>query len=140
MATGLEALGLACNIMQVINFAGEVISTFKAIRGGHSPDEAITTTATQMSNAFEALTQSLEQAPKPLNKDEIELVKIAQQCRDAAAALKAEVDKMWGGNTKTSRTAAFIGAVRRMLNQGKIEQLEKKLRVHRETIENRLLQ
>ncbi|KAK4152968.1 hypothetical protein C8A00DRAFT_34300 [Chaetomidium leptoderma] len=140
MATGLEALGLACNIMQVISFAGGLISTFNAIRGGHSPDVAITTTATQMSNAFKTLAQSLGQATRPLNKDEMEMAVIAEQCLDAAVALKAEVDKIWDGNTKGSYKAALTGAARKMLNQGKIERLEKVLRVHRETIENRLLQ
>lgn len=138
--SGLEALALACSVMQVISFAGEVVSTFKAIFRGQSFDPAVTVTAIQLSDAFETLNQSLLQAPRPLNKDETDMVDIAGQCLDAATNLKAELDKICGGGAKGSYKVALAGTARRILNKGKIEEQEKVLRVHRETLENRLLQ
>lgn len=88
MLTGLEALSLACNIMQMIGFAGGLISTFKATHRGHSPDAALAVTATQMPEAFESLSQSLARAPQPLKNDEMEMAVIAAQCLAAAAELQ----------------------------------------------------
>ncbi|KAK4038639.1 hypothetical protein C8A01DRAFT_17314, partial [Parachaetomium inaequale] len=138
MLTGLEAFSMACNIMQVISFTGEVISTFQAIRHGQSPDVSIAVTAKQMPEAFEALSQSLEQAQKPLNKDDAEMADLAAQCLAAAAALKVELDKIWD-STKGSYRAALTGTVKKMFNQRKIDELEKLLRVLREIMEQRLL-
>jgi hypothetical protein len=122
----------------VISFAGEVISTFQAIRRGHSPDAGMAVTANRMSEAFEALSQSLEQAPKPLNKDDAEMADIAAQCLAAATALKVELDKIWDG-TKGSYRAALTGTVKMMFNQRKVDDLEMVLRAHREAMEQRLL-
>ena len=140
MLTGLEALGLACNIMQVISFTGELIKTFKAIHRGQSPDVAAAATATQMSGVFERLSQSLAKAPQPLNKDEMEVAVIGAQCLDAATELKLELDKIWDGSTKGSFRAAMAGAARKMLNQHNIEDLEKLLRAHQDAIQQLLLQ
>ncbi|KAK4148860.1 hypothetical protein C8A00DRAFT_38552 [Chaetomidium leptoderma] len=138
MLTGLEAFSMACNIMQVISFTGEVISTFQAIRHGQSPDVSIAVTAKQMPEAFEALSQSLEQGQKPLNKDDAEMADLAAQCLAAAAALKVELDKIWD-STKGSYRAALTGTVKKMFNQRKIDELEKLLRALREIMEQRLL-
>lgn len=138
--SGLEAFGLACNIMQVISFAGEVVSTFKAIFRGECFDSAVAITSIQLPQALEALNQSLEQAPRPPNKDEMEMLDIAGQCLAAAANLRAELGKICGDDAKGSYKVALVGTARKILNKHKIEELEMVLRVHRETLENRLLQ
>ncbi len=139
MATGLEAFSLACNIMQVISFARELISTSKAIYRGQSPDATVAITAKGMSEAFEALTQSLDQTPKPVNKEDKELADVATKCQDAAAALQAEVNKTSSRRAEGSRTAAISGTVRWILKRGKIESLEKVLRAQLEVMEQGLL-
>ncbi|KAL2172366.1 hypothetical protein VTG60DRAFT_6205 [Thermothelomyces hinnuleus] len=101
---------------------------------------AIATTAAQMKGAFQTLSKSLEKAPQPLNKDEMEMLNIARQCHAVADKLQVELNKICGGDNKGSYRFALSGTVRKIWNQGKIDELEKVLRAHRETLDSRLLQ
>lgn len=141
MATGLEAFGLACNVMQVIQFAGSVISVFKSFHRGQFPDEAITITAEQMQRACQALTESLENAKPTPDKDGIEMLNISQQCLVVAEKLQLELKKFGDSSYyKKSLLSAAKGTFKMILKQRKIDELEKELRAYRETLDNRLLQ
>ena len=61
-----------------------------------------------MSETFKSLSQSLAQAPQPLNNDEMEVAVIAPQCLDAATKVKLELEKIWGcerGNCRQGENA-----------------------------------
>jgi hypothetical protein len=126
--------------MQVISFGCEMAAIAKSIRGTTSPDSGGTGMASRLLKASEALDQSLREAPKPLNKDEQELLDVAGQCRVAAAELSTEMGKIYDGSTPGSRRSTAIRVGRIIWNRHKIEGLEKILREHRETLDNHLLQ
>jgi hypothetical protein len=126
--------------MQVISFACEVVFTLKALLRGQKLDQAVQVSAKELYNTFESLNMSLENAPRPLNSDESELIDIARGCSAAAAELTSQLEKIWGSRSKWPLKAAVTGTAKRLLNKAKVEELDKVLRSHREILENRLLQ
>jgi hypothetical protein len=50
--SGLEALSLACNILQLIDAAGQAISFCKKVYDGSTPDAHLTTTASTLTALF----------------------------------------------------------------------------------------
>ena len=137
----LAALGLACNVMQLISFSGEVISVVKAVKSGRSIDPSAEAIAAQLATASDAVSQSLRAVPKALDADETEILDIAKECLAAAVNLTTRLEKIRGGDTSSgSYRAGVASAVKKMWNKREIEELESMLCAHRKNLEMRLLQ
>ena len=140
--SGLEpllALGLACNVMQVIDFASKTTSTCKSIFQSGSPDPALTSTVAQLTSVFQGLENSLSSAPQPRSRDEHALFEVARGCLTVTADLKAEVAKISNSASKGAYLGAIGGSLKSILRRRKIETLEKSLAAHQKILETHLL-
>ncbi|KAK5651870.1 hypothetical protein OQA88_11639 [Cercophora sp. LCS_1] len=123
----LAALGLACNVIQLISFCGEVLSVLKAVKSGGSIDPSAAIAA-QLTAASDAVSQSLTAVPKALDADETEILDIAKECLAAADNLTAKLEEIRGNGTSSgSYRAGLTRAVKKMWNKREIEELESML-------------
>ncbi|KAI0835164.1 hypothetical protein F5Y06DRAFT_276867 [Hypoxylon sp. FL0890] len=136
--SGLEALSVACNIMQVISFAHETISFCKEIYQGRSPDDHVEQNAASLL-ALSAQLQTHYESTKPKTSQETQLADIAKQCNIAARALEEEV-KFLVSHHATGRLAQTLClAVKTNWRRRRLERLEKSLRNYQHTMESHLL-
>lgn len=77
MLDPLTAMGIACNVMQVISFCGETISLAKKIKADGTLDPNLCGYAEQLSTATMRLKQYVGSSEKPLTKDQVELQEAA---------------------------------------------------------------
>lgn len=134
----LAALGLVCNIMQVISFARETAEICSTVFQTGSVDPSLTTTVAHLTKAFGELDISLASAPAPLTSDDDELWAIAKACLATAKKLDDEVRKVSSANSKGNHARAVLVGLKTKL-QGKIEKMEKSLAAHQGTLQTRLL-
>lgn len=140
MLEALAVLGVACNVMQVIDFAMEMASIAEAVYQGQSIDPFLTTIAARLTIVSDAVSESLREAPAALSKYEEEMLKIAEKCVATAGVLKAKLDEISGGGAgEGSVKKALASAASRLWNRRKIEKLESELRAQRKSLELCLL-
>lgn len=146
--SGLEplvALGLACNVFQILSFAREVYQVSKIVlETGDVPPPALTSTLDDLAKVFQDVESMASAANANLTSRDRELVKIAKDCSGAAAALKQELVKpqatptrgkgRWSGSWVAVKAVA--GASRR---KKKLEKLEQLVETHQKALETRLL-
>ncbi|OTA68003.1 hypothetical protein K449DRAFT_317405, partial [Hypoxylon sp. EC38] len=136
--SGLEALSVACNIMQVISFAHETISFCKSIYQGQYPDDHIKQNAASLS-ALSAELQAHYESTKPQTSQHKQLVDVAKQCNIAARALEEEVKFLISNHAKGHLVQTLRTAVKTNWRRGRLERLEKSLRNYQHTMESCLL-
>lgn len=87
--SGLEALGLACNVLQVIDLSHRTLVLCKDIYQGGSPDDTLTEYAKSLAN----LCIDEQQYYKTLDRHDSshqDLIEIARKCNIAARELQEE--------------------------------------------------
>jgi ribosomal protein S13 len=137
--SGLEALSVACNVMQVISAAIKTISICRAIYHGDSTasgvlEEHAVSTMSSTSLLSKELRASHLQSPEVK-----ELADLAQNCHDIAQKLQAEVQSVVHPQRKGSVSKAFFGAVKAHLRKSKMEELEERLNGYRTRMETHIL-
>jgi hypothetical protein len=147
--SGLEplvALGLACNVFQVVSFARELCQVSRTVlETGDIPPLALGSTLEGLAKAFRDVENTTATTRANLADHDKELIKIAKECSTAATALKSEIDKVQ--QTPTSgrgkwlvSTAVAIRAVAGASSRKKrLEKLETVVETHQRALETRLL-
>jgi len=135
----LAALGLACNVMQLIDFARETTSICKAVYETGTPDPGLVSTIGHMTGAFENLSNSLDSARGSADPDERALLEVARDCQAVAKKLKAKVNKISKNTSGGKYFSAIIVASKANYRKRDIEKLEKSLTDHQRALETRLL-
>jgi hypothetical protein len=148
----LAALGLACNVFQVVSFAGEIWTVCKAlyddgeVRLGESDlTGSLNGVIGSLNSAFHHVESSVTTIPSTsLTDNDREILKIARECRNEGIFLKGEIDKLIDTTqTKARRGKSLLKAVKVVLssriNVKRLERSEKTLRMHQKTLETRLL-
>lgn len=139
----LAALGLACNVLQVLSFAGEVCKHSKSFfEQGQAPE-----TATAFTKASESLTKAFNEAeniattsPRPLTQHDEELRRIAEKCKNAAKDLRDEVENATrAAKAKGKRVNSVIIGFQSVTRKKKVEDLERLLKMHQKQLDTRLL-
>lgn len=143
----LAALGLACNVFQIINFASEVCTATKAIfKNGEAPESvrALDTTLKSLTGVYGQINATATSAQQPLTRNDLELLRIAQECHAAAMSLKAQIDKPITATSAQAQghllKSLFVSL--RIASHSKtknIEKLEKMLQRYQTALETRLL-
>ncbi|KAK3998139.1 hypothetical protein QBC44DRAFT_376015 [Cladorrhinum sp. PSN332] len=144
----LAALGLACNVFQVISFAGEICTVSKAIfKQGQVPE--LTAGVDVAVDSLNGVLDQIKTAVGPihgqrqLTDNDRELLRIAQECHAAAVALKDEIDKLARRASSAQGNALkslFAGLkVSRHSRTKQVDKLEKMLQRHQTALETRLL-
>jgi hypothetical protein len=154
--SGLEVFGIVCNVIQVVSFSHKIISTCKQIYhdGAAVADHSLAEVVVQMRSASKALQQFIEydrihcfclisrsrkadlfhanvevrKDPKPLTKDQSDLIDFTKACINASQKLSIEVDKITAqGNQGRGRFQSIKLTFKRTWKKSKIEGLEKDL-------------
>ncbi|KAH8889242.1 hypothetical protein GQ53DRAFT_870288, partial [Thozetella sp. PMI_491] len=145
--SGLEPLavfGIACNVMQTIDFGREVISSFRQLYQDGSVDPGLATTAADLRSTAQTLEKSLNSAHKPVTAEESELLNLAGRCMTVSAKLSSSLEKLSSPVSKTegklSRVMATVRLTpKRLWEKGNLERQEKELKRAQDTLETCLL-
>ena len=121
----LAALGIACNIMQVVSFSLETLSLCKAMYKTGSPAPSLVQNASHLEDLGKGLRASLDSAPKPLTKDQQKLHEIARGCSEAVAELKTEVARITGDPCRRGVLASVTTGFKARIRKSRIDRLEK---------------
>lgn len=136
------ALGIACNILQLISCGLHVASVSKQIyeKGSTDRNDEVSEHAKQMTLITASLNSRLIALSNQgnLSREQQELQKLAVSCQDVSAKLQHEIDRL-GGNGQRRRWRAITASLKTIMHQNTIDGLEKKLREHRSLLQTQLL-
>lgn len=137
--SGLEpiaALGLACNILQLVELGKKTIDRIKTIYQGGKPDEELE----QGAAALEELVSQVKKGSQPGKKkyEEI-LLKSAATCATAASDLREEVRFLSENAKKGSLVSALKVTTRVAWRQRRLERLERNLDAAEQRMQTSLL-
>lgn len=127
--SGLEpiaALGLACNILQLVELGRQTIDCIKAVYQGRKPDEELDRNAA----ALEVLTwdeAKKHRQPGRKTKHEEILLQSAAKCATAAHDLREEVRFLVGDAKKGSLASALKVAAKVNWRKRRLERLKRDL-------------
>lgn len=139
MATGLEIFGVACNVMQTISFAYDIIGVYKNISAGSSVSPEIETHGTELARAMGDLQGYLrELQSRPLSKDDQEIESVASEVLKVAMDLQKELAK-YGKNASGSLNVPVLKTVKFMFRTSRIEKLNERLKNYQNIMETRIL-
>ncbi|KAM0243981.1 hypothetical protein ACHAP5_006746 [Fusarium lateritium] len=139
MATGLEAVGAASAIIQLISFAGTLVSlTFKIYDGIPTAENELEDFAAKVSDAANRVETRAKQVPQ-MTPEERKLSQVAQECVAAAEGLKKEAQSITKGFQKGKVLKAVYAAFRASQHKKKIQGLDQSLKRCKETMETELV-
>lgn len=141
MATGLEALGAASAVVQLIAFAGSLMSlSFKIYDGIPTPENEPEEYSNKMMEAARRVQSRSAQVPQGTQVGN-KLFNVSQECIDTASKLKKEAQTLTkrykNGKGKTFK--AVYSAFRTESHKIKLNQLNESLKKCRELMETELL-
>ncbi|KAF4438638.1 small s [Fusarium acutatum] len=139
MATGLEALGAASAVVQLIAFAGSPVSlSFKIYDGIPTPEDELENYSAKMMEAARRVQSRGNQVPKGT---QVGLSKVSQECIDTASKLKSEARTLTKRykNGKGKMFQAVYSALRTESHKTKLNQLNESLKKCKELMETELL-
>jgi hypothetical protein len=139
MATGLEALGAASAVIQLISFAGSLVSlSFKIYDGVPTPENELEKYSTKMMEAARRVQARGKQAPQGTQVSD-KLSKVSQECIDAATELRKEAQTLTKRYKKGKMFKAVYSALRAESHKTKLNQLNESLNKCKELMETELL-
>lgn len=107
----IAAFGLACNVIQVVDFGLKIASKFREIydEGRTIEHQDLDYTSKHLAEINEKLSASIQNARtnKPLTKDDHELQDLAVKCARSARDLRDELDKLKISGRHGKRAAVF---------------------------------
>lgn len=137
--SGLEALSLVCNTMQIISAAHSTVSFCKAIYQGRSPDAHLSDNAVSLASLSDEVEMFYASTDPPRTANERSLADVAKKCNIAARALEEEVNFLMGNHAKGNLPATIKTAVKANWRKSRLEKLEKSLENYQKTMESHLL-
>ncbi|KAG5808258.1 hypothetical protein H9Q74_007704 [Fusarium xylarioides] len=141
MATGLEALGAASAVVQLIAFAGSLVSlSFKIYDGIPTPENELEEYSTKMTAACRVQTRG-NQVPQGTQGTQVgdKLSKVSQECINAATELRKEAQTLTKRRQKGKMFKAVYSAFRAESHKTKLNQLNESLNKCKELMETELL-
>lgn len=127
--SGLESvaiLALACNVMQVISFSHEAISTCRRLYD-RSNDDGLSTMADNLDATSSSLRNYLRDLPQPTPGDEASLVELAQKSSGAAQRVRVEVEKCKIADRNKIGIKAVALTLKGVWNRRELEKAERDL-------------
>lgn len=126
----LAALGLVCNVFQVVSFTGEVLAVSKRVFDTGETSET-TASLAKFLKSLTATCRDIEasvcSASHPLTPGGEKLIAIANDCKKAALDLKSEIDRSASAAAAKGRLFRSMGvALKSVLGSNrKVEKLER---------------
>lgn len=121
----IAALGLACNVMQLIDFSGEVISIARHAYSAGSVEDDLSDRVSRLVDLSTAVKKSLSSASKPATAAQRDLEEIARKCHHASVELQDEIKNLCppaGG--KRSVVRAIGTSLKTVARKGRLKKLE----------------
>lgn len=119
----LAALGLACNIFQLIEVGSQTYKLIKDVYEGGSIDDSLSQKAAILGN----ISEGIQPGVRPVKKHEQQLVETAESCARAARQLREEIIYLVG-NAKKGRLSSAVKAVLMTLwRKPRLERLKNEL-------------
>ena len=142
MAEALAALGVAANIVQFIDFGGKILSEsyrlHKSKRGNSGKNEELESVALDLQKLHDELQcpdNERYQTPTP---NDIQLQRLAEQCRDVCLELLAALEKMKSVDSP-GKWRSFRVALETVWGESKIKSLQVRLDEARQELIVRIL-
>ena len=134
----LAALSLACNIMQIIEFATEATQLCKSVYQRGCIDDSLHDTALALGEVSEA-TQAHQSAMNPTTAADKRLIEVAAKCTVTARAIADEYTFLNNGASKGNLWSTISVAAKVNWRKKRLERLERSLEQYRRTFETQLL-
>ncbi|KAG6356807.1 hypothetical protein INS49_014681 [Diaporthe citri] len=134
---GIAALGLACNILQLIGTVADSITVAKNMLKSGTIDPALERRNDELTKLFQDVKGSLSEVPE--REDDRELRDVAGHILKTAAELKIELAKISGGSSQGWARKVIGGIIKAIFRQKKLERLEEKVLAYQRAFESRLL-
>ncbi|KPM38309.1 hypothetical protein AK830_g8218 [Neonectria ditissima] len=123
--SGLEALGLACNIFQAISFGRETVSLIKTVYRDGSVDDSLEANAKDLS-VLSSRVRAMASLDKQKRQNR-QLLEIAERCQAAARDLQEEIDFIMGERKKGSLRTTIKVAMKANWRKRRLNDIERKL-------------
>lgn len=141
--SGLEpiaALGLACNILQVVGVGRDTVRLAKQVYQDGKLDPSLTASAGVLDNLAGQIraTTAVSSAAKPKAQDK-QLLDLAEKCQRAARDLREEVNFLNGQQTRATLVATVKIAAKTTLKKRRLEKLDQKLKEAESLLQTGLL-
>ena len=141
MAEALVALGVAANVVQFIDFGGRILSEGYRLQKckGVSPSkneelESIALDLQKLHDELQCPENKTYQAPTP---NDIQLQRLAEQCRDVCLELLAALEKM--KTVESGKWRSFRVALKTVWGESRIKSLQVRLDEARQELIVRIL-
>ncbi|ETS80322.1 hypothetical protein PFICI_07851 [Pestalotiopsis fici W106-1] len=121
----LAALGLACNVLQVVEVGLQTINLIKVVYQGGSIDDALEQNAVILANISREVKKSKQPAKCP--KHEQQLIAAAERCSTAARDLTEEIQFLVGSAKKGSLASTLKVVARTSWRRRRLERLKENL-------------
>ncbi|KAL8336778.1 hypothetical protein RB601_008326 [Gaeumannomyces tritici] len=138
--SGLEALGLVCNIFAVVDFSIKTVKFCKAVYEGAALDaDRLSAVCDSLETSTQDLRQSYYAVTEARTKAEQDILDLSQKCQVAARDLQEEVKFLVDGKAKGSLVNTVVVAIRKGWRKIRIQRREKSLEEFKALLETRLL-
>ncbi|QGI78447.1 hypothetical protein CEK25_005176 [Fusarium fujikuroi] len=140
--SGLEplvALGLVCNIVQLVEVGLKTATLCKNAYRTGDPDPELSVYAQNLAVTASSLSQSLEHSQQPLNLDDSRLLTLARDCCDAEAEWRKKTPARFLSQQQPRRRDRFGAVLRGFINKPEIDRLESQLQKTKESLGTDLL-
>ncbi|SCV45329.1 uncharacterized protein FFB14_08594 [Fusarium fujikuroi] len=140
--SGLEplvALGLVCNIAQLVEVGLKTAKLCKNAYRTGDPDPELSVYAQNLAATASSLSQSLENSQQPLNLDESRLLILARNCCDAEAEWRKKTPARFLSQQQPRKRDRLGAVFRGIINKPEIDRLESQLQKAKGSLETDLL-
>ncbi|KAL8368305.1 hypothetical protein RB599_003970 [Gaeumannomyces hyphopodioides] len=138
--SGLEALGLVCNIFAVVDFSIKTVKFCKAVYEGAALDaDRLSAVCASLETSTQDLRRSYYAVTEARTKAEQDILDLSQKCQVAARELQEEVKFLTDGNAKGSLIKTVVVAIRKGWRKRRIHMREKSLEEFKALLETQLL-
>ncbi|KAF5711421.1 NACHT domain-containing protein [Fusarium globosum] len=135
----LAALGLVCNIVQLVEVGLKTATLYKNAYRTGEPDPELSVYAQNLTITASSLSQSLEDSQQPLNLSDSRLLTLARNCRDAEAEWRNKTPARFLSRQQPRKRDRLGAVFRGIINKPEIYRLEIQLQKARESLETGLL-
>ncbi|KAF5597728.1 NACHT domain protein [Fusarium subglutinans] len=135
----LAALGLVCNVLQLVEVGLKTATLCKNAYRTGEPDPELSVHAQTLAETASSLTQSLEDSQQPLSYDDSRLLTLAQNCRDAEQEWRKKTPARFLSQQRPRKRARVGAVLQGIVNKPEIDRLESQLQKAKESMETDLL-
>lgn len=137
----LAALGIACNLMQVISFTGETITLCKHTYKRGSADPTLEGNAKTLHVLMQTLEKSLHESTAQATPDPatIELQILARKCLDAVSSLSTQLNKIGTSGSQGSVSRTIVAVSKHLWKSGDLRRLQEEIDWYQKILESGLL-